>query len=51
MADDFGQVKVYRYPVPCKGQTAEIGRGHSSHVTNVKFTGVTNKLLSTGGDD
>jgi microtubule-associated protein-like 6 len=37
-ADDFGKVKIFRYPV-CnpKGTESEIYTGHSSHVTNVRW--------------
>jgi microtubule-associated protein-like 6 len=34
--DDFGLVKLFKYPAVGAGFTKYIG--HSSHVTNVKFT-------------
>lgn len=37
-ADDFSKVKVFRYPsVDPKSEYIE-GKGHSSHVTQVKFS-------------
>jgi WD40 repeat protein len=47
----FGLVKVYRYPCLKKGAQGVIGKGHSSHVTNVRFTPNDQYLISTGGDD
>lgn len=49
--DDFSQVKVFRYPCIKKGAKAVIGKGHSSHVTNVKFSKQDDYLISTGGED
>lgn len=54
-ADDFGLVKLFRYPCPVdKGAAYNKFTGHSSHVTNVSFS--RNKtgqkyLLTTGGED
>ena len=50
-ADDFGLVKVYRYPCLKKGAQGVLGKGHSSHVTNLRFTPNGQYLISTGGDD
>ena len=50
-SDDFGLVKLFRYPCVTKGSEGVIGRGHSSHVTNVKFSPDDNYLFTTGGDD
>jgi microtubule-associated protein-like 6 len=50
-ADDFSMVKIYRYPCTEKGAQAVIGRGHSSHVTKVRFAQEDSYLISTGGDD
>ncbi len=36
--DDSSQVRILRYPSLKKASDAVIGRGHSSHVTSVKFT-------------
>ena len=50
-SDDFGQVKIFRYPciVPMAGNKAY--SGHSSHVTNVAFSFDDKWVVSTGGDD
>ena len=48
--DDFGLVNIYRNPVKEK-HLARSYRGHSEHVTNVKFHGYGEYLISTGGQD
>ena len=50
-SDDFGLVKLFRYPCVTKASEGVIGRGHSSHVTNVKFSPDDTYLFSAGGDD
>jgi len=47
--DDFGKVKLYRYPSMVEPSKAITLKGHSSHVTKVKFNG--EYLYSTGGND
>lgn len=48
--DDFGLVNIYRNP--CKEKhLAKSYRGHSEHVTNVRFHGDGEFLISTGGQD
>lgn len=37
-ADDFGTVKLFKYPSPVENAAAQTYRGHSSHVTNIEFT-------------
>ncbi|CAM9949274.1 unnamed protein product, partial [Phaeothamnion confervicola] len=52
--DDFGTVKLFRYPCVARAATAKSYRGHSSHVTGVVFAragGEKRVLLSTGGND
>jgi len=50
--DDFGRVKLFRYPTgPDKGARHRSYGGHSAHVTNVRFTPDCATLLSTGGAD
>jgi len=49
--DDYSKVSVYRYPSLKKNSKAVESRGHSSHVTNVKFTKDDKRLLTTGGED
>lgn len=48
-ADDFGKVQLFRYPSPAERAKALTLRGHSSHVTKVKFGD--GCLFSTGGND
>ena len=52
--DDFGFVKLFKYPSPVEKASHNKYTGHSSHVTNVMFTrnqSGTQYLLSTGGND
>ena len=49
-ADDFGLVKLFRYPCIAKDSKFLFFQGHSSHVTNVRWT-VSNHLVSAGGND
>ena len=50
-ADDFGAVKLFNYPCVSKGNGFKSGKGHSSHVTNVRFTQNDSTLVTTGGND
>ena len=50
IADDYTNVKLFKYPCPTKEPKCHVLKGHGSHVTNVRF-GPSNRLLSTGGDD
>ena len=49
--DDFGRVKLFKFP-SCQPK-ASCGKyqAHSSIVTNVRFTKDGNYLISTGGDE
>lgn len=49
--DDFGFVKLFKYPSPGKNAKCKQYVGHSAHVTNVRFTYDGSKLVSTGGAD
>lgn len=49
--DDFSKVKIFRYPSSEEGSQGLVGKGHSSHVTNVKFSSDDQYLYSTGGND
>lgn len=49
-ADDFGLVKLFRYPCIDDGAKCNAYTGHSSHVTNVRWT-KGDHLLSVGGND
>ena len=48
--DDFGMVKLFAYPCP-EGSTGKEYRGHSAHVTNVRFNHDNEYLISIGGGD
>ena len=50
-ADDFSKVKVFRFPSMTEDSQALELKGHSSHVTMVKFNKKSNYLFSTGGND
>lgn len=49
-ADDFGLIKLFRYPVVKEGSKFGSYTGHSSHVTNVRWN-IEDHLISTGGND
>lgn len=49
--DDFGLVKLFRFPVLLRGAKYRSYKGHCSHVTNVRWTCNDKYLLSTGGMD
>jgi len=49
--DDFGLVKLFEYPVSHRGARGRQYKGHSSHVTNVRWTCDDRVLVSTGGLD
>ncbi|XP_068760512.1 echinoderm microtubule-associated protein-like 6 [Montipora capricornis] len=49
--DDFGFVNLFEYPIWHRGAKGRQYRGHSSHVTNVRWTYDDRMLLSTGGLD
>lgn len=49
--DDWGKVKLFKYPCPIERSGFNKYVGHSSHVTNVRFTSTNNYLISTGGND
>jgi WD40 repeat protein/Ca2+-binding EF-hand superfamily protein len=50
-ADDFGKVKLFRYPCIAKGSRYREYRGHSAHVTNVRFSNSDSHVLTVGGSD
>ncbi len=60
--DDFGDVKLFNYPCIIQEAPYNTGKGHSSHVLNVRFQynnktnnedakGRPNKIISVGGKD
>lgn len=50
-ADDFGLVKLFRYPCVDEASEYKAFTGHSSHVTNVRWTVDDDTLISVGGND
>jgi microtubule-associated protein-like 6 len=50
-ADDFGKVKLFKYPQPTEKASFQRFIGHSSHVTNVRFSFKDTHVISTGGND
>ena len=50
-ADDFGKVKLFRYPCIVPYADHKPYSGHSSHVTNVTFSCDDSWLVTTGGED
>ncbi|ETP32383.1 hypothetical protein F442_18894 [Phytophthora nicotianae P10297] len=50
-SDDFGLVKLYCYPCVAKNASSVDHRGHSSHVTNVRWSCDDSYVVSVGGND
>ena len=50
-ADDFGKVKLFKYPCVLEKAQYNSYNGHSSHVTKVKFSSGDRFVVSTGGND
>jgi len=50
-ADDFGKLKLFRYPCAIEKASFKKFIGHSSHVTCVRFTHNDAYVISTGGND
>jgi len=50
-SDDFGKVKLFRYPSIIAYADNKPYSGHSSHVTNVGFTPDDSFVISAGGED
>lgn len=49
--DDFGLVKLFRFPCLRKGAKFRKYVGHSAHVTNVRFSHDMMRVISVGGGD
>ena len=49
--DDFKRVKLFKYPATKEGAKFKEFKGHSEHVSNVKFSNDDNFVYSTGGLD
>lgn len=50
-ADDFGLVKLFKYPCVVENASYNQYMGHSSHVTRVRFSANDKFVVSTGGND
>ena len=49
--NDDGEIKVFRYPAMVENAACLHLKGHSSHVTKVRFNHKNTYLFSTGGND
>ncbi|XP_059148257.1 echinoderm microtubule-associated protein-like 2 isoform X3 [Physella acuta] len=49
--DDFGKVNLFSYPANLPKSACHSYKGHSSHVTSVRFLFDDSRLISTGGKD
>jgi WD40 repeat protein len=49
--NDLGKVNIFNYPCLDKGALSIECRGHSSHVTNVRWSADDEYIISTGGED
>ncbi|XP_071834835.1 echinoderm microtubule-associated protein-like 6 isoform X3 [Apostichopus japonicus] len=49
--DDFGLVKLFRFPSLKRGAKFRKYVGHSAHVTNVRFSHDRQRVISVGGGD
>jgi len=49
--NDNGKVCLYNYPCTIKSSSFVEGVGHSSHVTNVRWSNNDKYLVSVGGED
>ena len=50
-SDDFGKVKLFRYPCVQDKSLFHLYNGHSSHVTNIRFSRDDSFVVSVGGND
>ena len=51
VGDEFGRVRLYNYPCIDTSAVFKQYRGHSSHITKVRWTGGDSHLLTVGGHD
>ena len=49
--DDFGLVKLFKFPTFKRGSKFKKYMGHSAHVTNVRFTCDLKRVITVGGAD
>jgi HELP motif/WD domain, G-beta repeat len=50
-ADEYGRVKIFNYPCVAPGAPDKSYKGHSSRVTNIKFSADDSYCVTTGGSD
>ena len=50
-SDDYGKVKLFRFPSPVEKAAYNQYNGHSSHVTTVRFMNDNKHIISVGGND
>ena len=50
-ADDFSTVRIYKFPCLKNSSKPVILKGHSSHVTNVKWGPRDRMIYTAGGED
>jgi len=49
--DDFSKVKLFRYPCNSEGASNMRYQGHSSPISNIKFSSDGTYVVSTGADE
>ena len=49
--DDYGELQVYKYPCVQPEAQSVMARGHSSFVSNVKWSADDQYIITTGGED
>ena len=49
--NDDQKVRLFKYPCVVENAQHNVYNGHSSHVTNVKFSAGDDLLFTTGGND
>lgn len=50
-ADEYGRVKIFNYPCVTPGSPDKCYKGHSSHITNIKFSSDDAFCITIGGSD
>lgn len=47
--DDFSKVKLFKYPACIQKQSFNVCKGHSSHITGIKWSHKDDYMISIGG--
>jgi WD40 repeat protein len=50
-SDRWSTVKIFNYPCLTTGAEFTEGKGHSSFVTNVRWTNDDKRIVTSGGED